>query len=81
MSSYLALALPVAECMEEIVSRVAGDIFLGERAEQVNRAPKLFKVAPAAAAAAKVRLEACAIRRGNRALEIVRHQLDEFLTT
>ena len=67
--------------MEEIVSRVARDVFLGECAEQTNRAPKLVEVAPAAVAAAKVRLEARAIRWGDCALEIVRYQLDEFLAT
>lgn len=67
--------------MEQMVARVAGDVLFGERSEQANRAPKLVEVALAAVAAAKVRLEARAIRRGYRALEVVRHQFDEFLAT
>src|SRR5205085_507589 len=78
----VALAgLPVSEHPEQSRFGLRTDVGRGQRTGELDRLPHLPDVLAAARAPLDVVLEAVALGFGQRALEIVRHQLDELLAT
>src|SRR4029077_7614196 len=72
-------ALPAAEHVEQPGLRLGLDALRRQVPDDVERLAELRQVGAALVAVVDVRLEADALRGAHRALEVLRHELDELL--